>query len=284
MKRAHLHRASVLIAVALASTLDWDASVLAGIKYTVTDLGTLGGRNSFAHDINNNGQVVGEADLSEGPVHAFLYSGGPLLDLGILDSRYTGSYAYGINDVGQIVGACYIDGGSVRAFLRSGGVMIDLGTFGGEDSGASRINNSGHVVGGANTPGDEVGYAYKYSGGSMTDLGTLGGPSSQAYDINNSGQIVGVTYLSDIEESTAFICDGGPMANLNAFIDPASHWTLLSANAINSSGQIVGDGINAAGQYHAFLLTPIPEPASLTLLTIGGFAILVRRRNTQRPN
>jgi probable HAF family extracellular repeat protein len=46
------------------------------------------------------------------------------------------------------------------------------------------------------------------------------------------------------------------MQDLNSLIPANSGWTLIEANAINTSGQIVGYG-NHNGFNHAFLLTPI---------------------------
>ena len=70
---------SLLAALAVAQTP----------RYTVTDLGTLGGAgtNSTAFEMNNAGWVAGSSNLtSGGPQHAFLwYGGGPLRDLGTLD-------------------------------------------------------------------------------------------------------------------------------------------------------------------------------------------------------
>ena len=63
---------SLLAALAVAQTP----------RYTVTDLGTLGGAgtNSTAFEMNNAGWVAGSSNLtSGGPQHAFLwYGGGPL--------------------------------------------------------------------------------------------------------------------------------------------------------------------------------------------------------------
>ena len=49
------------------------------------------------------------------------------------------------------------------------------------------------------------------------------------------------------------------MFDLNDLISPASGWTLYEANAINNSGQIVGDGINPLGQGHASSSTLFPS-------------------------
>ena len=48
----------------------------------MTDLGTLGGRSSYAWGVNNAGQVTGYSDItgsgsgSDRTYHAFLYAGG----------------------------------------------------------------------------------------------------------------------------------------------------------------------------------------------------------------
>ena len=70
-----------LAAIAL-STLACVPLAHAGL-YTVTDLGTLGGNSSAAYGINASGQVVGQARLAGNTVsHAFLYSGGTMIDIG----------------------------------------------------------------------------------------------------------------------------------------------------------------------------------------------------------
>ncbi len=74
------------------------------------DLGVLDGfTDSEAHAINNLGQVVGEASSSQIlDRHAFLYSGGQMIDLNNRvvnkNSEWISMSATGINDLGQIVG------------------------------------------------------------------------------------------------------------------------------------------------------------------------------------
>ena len=109
----------------------------------MTNIGTLGGRDSFARAINNNGQVAGWADTTSGEKHAFLFSNGTMTDLGTLGGL--SSYALGINDNGQIVGESFTSTGDIHAFVYDNGVMMDLG--GGHYSTAKDINNSGQIVG-----------------------------------------------------------------------------------------------------------------------------------------
>ncbi len=64
------------------------------------------------------------------------------------------------------------------------------------------------------------------------------------------------------------------MIDLNDLIPSNSGWMLADAKAINDSGQIVGYGFDINGEQHAFLLTPIPEPSTLALLSLAFISFL----------
>jgi probable HAF family extracellular repeat protein len=234
-----------------------------------------GGSAGRALDINGSGQVVGYTGnpLGANDLRAVLYSNGTTTDLGTLGGAMSGASA--VNDGGQVAGWARITGDvSVHAFLYSSGTMRDLGTLvGGSYSGATDINASGQVVGNANTADGSL-HAFLCSNGAMTDLGTLGARNSYAEGINDREQVVG--YCENGPSGNfAFLYNNGTMADLNTLIEPSSGWTLTYASAINSSGWIVGAGINPAGQSHAFLLVPIPEPSTLILLATGIAAFLL---------
>ena len=116
-------------------------------------------------------------------------------------------------------------------------------------------------------------HAFLYDHGTMVDLGTFGGRSGRAFGINNSGQIVGSCETSDSGTHACFYYNV-VTTNLNEVIAPVSGWTLYEADAINDSGQIAGTMINASGQLHAYLLTPVPEPSTLALLGISAVALV----------
>jgi len=77
-----------------------------------------------------------------------------------------------------VVGYANTSSGGYHAFLYSNGFMQDLGTFGGANSLADGINDSGQIVGNADTSSSAATHAFLYSGGAMHDLGTLGGTKS----------------------------------------------------------------------------------------------------------
>jgi probable HAF family extracellular repeat protein len=176
-----------------------------------------------------------------------------------------------------VVGSSYTTGNSLAcAFLYSDGIMQNLGTLGGSSSISYSINDEEQVVGSSWLAGNSAAHAFLYSDGLMHDLGTLGGTSSEAAAINIVGQIVGMSGIAGDMEGHAFLYADGVMTDLNSLLISGSGWTLAYATSINDAVQIVAFGCNASGDEHALLLTPIPEPATLLLLGLGG--ILLRKR------
>lgn len=115
--------------------------------------------------------------------------------------------------------------------------------------------------------------------GKMTDLGMLGNghsvnACSVAMGINNTGTIVGAG-SDGTNPFRAFVSDGHALTDLNKLIAPVAGFSLVSATAINDSGQIAAYGHFASdpnGLFHEILLSPIslnippliPSPAPAT--------------------
>jgi probable HAF family extracellular repeat protein len=222
------------------------------------NIGTLGGIESVATAINESNQVVGSSTLSNEPqpYHAFLFSGGSMIDLGSLGGS---SEAFGINQSGKVVGGSYLpDGTTFHGFLWNAGVMSDLGTLGGTLSQAFGINSNDAIVGVASLPGDTKMHAALWNAGQITDLGSLNGQNTVAHGINDDGVIVGTAAFpagGPSADEHAFIYANESMTDLNTLIASDSGWVLEEAEGINSAVQIIGNG-PIGGQIHAFRLDP----------------------------
>jgi probable HAF family extracellular repeat protein len=268
----------------------------------VRDLGTLGGSDSVAYDLNDAGEVVGESQIdSEGWRNAFLYRAGVMKSLGWWR-------AYGINNHGHAVGAS-LDAFSHHAILYRNGGIKDLGTLGGPKSVAFSINDAGQVAGISDGPSAQP-RAFLYDRFGMRDLGGLSmpfpgqilndsgqisyeavldtgfpptdeGPRPWGNSINNMGNLVGtgeLRYTMPGERAAptgAFLYTGDQMVDLNTLLPAGSGWELQRAQSLNDRGQIAGVG-KVNGETRGFLLTPtvdartiLPQaPGSLRAATV----------------
>ena len=166
-------------------------------------LGTLGGSNSEATDVNSGGTVVGWAHDSADRQRAFAWQDrdgdfvldlGEMIDLGTLGGDE--SFAYAVNDSGQVVGWSTDSAGIRHAFiwedsngngLSDSGEMSDLGPGWAQD-----INNRGQVV------GCSPAAAFVYENGTTQHLFVDGmGWASLATGINDSGMIAALFWDAD---------------------------------------------------------------------------------------
>ena len=248
----------------------------------ITFLGSLGGVTPFgfsgvATGINEHGEAVGYSYLDGLNRHAFLYTGGRMIDLGSFGGY---SSALDINDSSQVVGfASDTVLGVARAFIHTAGSMTEINPFNSlrNESYAQGINNKGEVVGTALNASGSAFNAFIYRDGVSTSLGTLpGGRNSGASSISDRGDIVGSAdhpYSAMCEEypsgtavpcvryaQRAFVYQRGAMIDLNSLIPHNSGWDLQLAFDINSRGQITGYGI-LNGRYRAYLMTPVKGSA-----------------------
>src|SRR5580658_3480332 len=90
---------TILISIAAGSLLATLATAQTP-RYTVTDLGTLGGTVGSANGINYEGRVAGAANLPNGNSRAFLSGHGAMYDLGTLGAP--NSREGGLNASSQI--------------------------------------------------------------------------------------------------------------------------------------------------------------------------------------
>lgn len=243
-------------------------------KYTFTDLGTLGGDESYAYAINNKGQVVGRADDGYGQKRAVIFDvtgQGNNIDLGTLEGSSGESWAYAINNNGQIVGHDYDEYGMDRAVLfdvTGAGQNIALGSLGGGTSGAQAINDNGVIVGWAAATPDEYYYSNWHAtifdptgAGQNIDIDKSTCYLSVARCVNNAGLIAG----NSEESATLFDNTGlGNSINMGAFLT-GDFTTVL---AMNAGGKMVGYGNTQPGAYHHAMLFTASNGA-VTAIDLG---------------
>jgi len=294
-------------------------------RYTVTDLGILGGGTfSWAEGVSNSGWVKGNADttLPGEPVErAFLWRNGVMTDLGTLGGPNSFTETGGISYSGDIVGAAesstpdplnenwcgFNDNLKCLPFLwrNDVGKMIPLPTLGGNNGLATGINNQDEVTGEAENatidttcppflqikpviwkhgrarelptfPGDPDGVAAAindwgqvagnsgnctdgassrvllWQNGRAIDLGNLKGTTNNlSFDINNLAQVVGWSDLPCDTTWHAFLWQKSTgMIDLGTL--PGNSWS--GAWGINNAGQVVGGSWwDAEGNERAFL-------------------------------
>jgi probable HAF family extracellular repeat protein len=266
---------------------------------TMHDLGTLGGPDSAAFLINQQGQVAGTSDVDSiinpvtgGPtVHPFLWQHGKMIDL-VADApegMFGGSFgiAAWLNDKGQVLGTMNLTGDTTwHSFLWDDGMVKDLGSLGGINTTAQWLTNTGHVSGKSDVtaictacaPGNQkqLHHPFLWKDGSMIDLGLINGDTAgTAYSVNAKDQVVGTTVPCaqvNFDDSCdgpvyhSFLWENGAIVDLQTLVLPGSDVSVsscagceIAAYNINDRGEIAGQGVLSNGDSRVILLIPCDE-------------------------
>jgi probable HAF family extracellular repeat protein len=268
-------------------------------RYTVTDLGTLGGTFSVAFNINNKHWVDGSATiLNDAALRAFLWREGVMTDLGTLGGPNS-SASFPLNERGEITGFSdtstpdplgenfcgFSTGLTCLPFVWQKGVMNRLPTLGGNNGQAGEVNNRGQVVGLAeNTTHDSTCTAPQvlqirpvlWEKGQPQELPTFPGDSDGvATAINDKGQVVGNSGECATPGFHALLWQDGVATNLGNLGGTMGN----VPQDINNQGQVVGfSGLPGNTTVHAFLwengvmsdLGSLPQPLGIASL---GFSV-----------
>lgn len=256
----------------------WMATPAYGWSAGVHDLGTLGGQNSAALDVNNAFLTVGwsndDADVRKPCVwwrrqaQVFWLTNRRELELDVapylLATKGT-AFAISNTAIARVVGEVTLSNNQTRAArwdvqVGPGGLdTVATRQLSTQESRAHDVNDPGFAVGFAKNGGGQS-RAVRWSNnglGAITqlDLGTLGGTSAGADGTNNAGQIVGWSFNTN-GALRAFLWDAvGGMRDLTTLLPPSSGWVLTNAYEISEVGGIVGRGTRF-GDTRAFLMFP----------------------------
>jgi probable HAF family extracellular repeat protein len=187
-------------------------------------LGTLGGKNSIAIDINDRGQVVGQSGVDPNSTdldHVFLWQRGVMKDLG------TGFTPKDLNNKGHIAVTFIGNNGFRRAGLWRDGKIVDLGTP--DYSDAYAVNDNDEVVGAFTNKEGQL-RAFVWRRGVITELP---GENAGAHGINNKGVIVGLTLVGGTSYR-GVVWRNGKLTELGGGFEDAV--------AVNDDGVIIGNG------------------------------------------
>jgi probable HAF family extracellular repeat protein len=178
-----------------AETQDGHMHAAMWVDRNVHDLGLLGGGDfSRAFEINDFGEVAGEANLiPNGKPHAVLWSHSGIHDLGLLPGGSSSS-AQAVNKRHHAVGFADDEDGGSRAVLFSNGGTKDLGSLGDEPSIALSINDLDQIVGTSAVAEGKL-RAFLWEQGHLFDLNKLIPEDRDwllltAYRINQRGEIL----------------------------------------------------------------------------------------------
>ncbi len=256
-------------------------------RYTIVDLGPVGGPPGQPFVINNVDLAAGAAAAANGSMHAALWLQGLKIDIGAHGLGGPNSMAFGVNETGETVGAaqgsdpnsedfCGFNAyglphsnTSCLPFVWRYGGMTRLPTLGGPDGAANMINRQGDTVGFAETTVQERNcsvFQFKpvvWRDGKAHALPTFAGdPDGVAAWINDKGQIVGSSgtcapfnsnsqlYLS---ENHALLWENGTVIDLGN-LGGTGGIAGNHACAINNRGQIVGHSeLRNDTSFHGFL-------------------------------
>jgi probable HAF family extracellular repeat protein len=225
-------------------------------RWVITDLGTLGRKESVAAAINSRGQIVGRSYTDRDPYYpgeAFLWEQGTMRDLGTLGGDCPTSDATAINDQGQVVGSsgtlydCSPYDYSERPALWESGKAKSLAPSGE----AVAINGRGQILIGDS----DMRFASLWGKGKLVHLDALpGGKGLSPVALNDGGQVVGYSDMKGVLGWHAFTWRDGRTQDLGTLAGDK----VSEAVAINNNGTVAG---NSYPTYHALLDEDYPGEA-----------------------
>jgi probable HAF family extracellular repeat protein len=263
-------------------------------RYTITDLGAVGGAPGQPFFLTNSGLVSGATNAPDGTEHAVIWYQGLKASIGTPGLGGPNSVAFANNERSQVVGEAETSikdpngedfcgfkamglpssGNRCLPFLWQNGVMTALPTLGGNNGFANMINNRGEVAGSAeNTAPDSTCAAPQifqfkpavWDQGAIKELSTYAGdPDGIAYAINDNGQVVGGSgdcapfspiSLVNLFPFHALLWQTGTMTDLGS-LGGTGHGNGIVAVDLNNKGQVVGNSdLPGDTNFHAFLWT-----------------------------
>jgi len=231
----------------------------------MVDIGTTGGAQARAFDLNDYNVVVGWSQDAGGNQEAFTWS--PATGRRAL-GRFGGlaSAGLGINNKGAVAGYYLPTDTTVRGFSRTqSGAFTQLPTLGSRESWAMHLNDAGEVVGISSTSDSAtspyVSFRWTAQGG-IRNLGSMGASFSEhdALRINEFGQIAGGAFNTTTALWHPFIWH------------PSTGFVDLKTKGFAASRSGIAYGINKFG--HVALLILEPDGTRRPAVWVNGVGVV----------
>ncbi len=232
------------------------------------------GFNDNVSGINNLDGVIGTGFGSTCPQCAIWWPSGAAAPV-VLETRQSSGRA--LNSAGSFVGNAYGDDNVYHAtswaFLVLAIIPRTLNNDASHFSDALAVNDAGTTVGIVSVSACANGICtFKpvvwASDGTQSDLPPLNGGGGSPFGINSAGDIVGYSnrlvftaQQTFTKQKSAILWKGGTALDLNTVTDLPPQWRLVTAKAINDSGQIGAIAEDQNHSHHAVLLTIKPNTA-----------------------
>ena len=179
----------------------------------ITELGTLGGDESWAYAINNANQVAGTSSSQSIDTHAFLFTdAGGMTDLGTLGGYV--STAFALDNTGYVVGTAQDSASDMRAFVWSAPLgMHDLNELIPVNAGwvlseAHGINDNGMIVGNGLLNGQPRAFLLTPTSGTDTIAPVAVAKADNITAIKAGAQLIPVTFWDNVSLQNASIATG----------------------------------------------------------------------------
>ncbi len=227
------------------------------------------------YQVNNAGQVAVSYYGADGIYHAAVYSSLTASWTYLPDiAGAAENLAGGINNHGLVVGDTFTTSsfsggqgwswnGSHYSVFSAPGADPTL-TPGG--TATYSVNDAGQIVGYAiDSSGIYHGYVMTVSSFTMLDYpGAAQYGGTSANGINNEGVVTGYYYSDSSGDFSGFLWNNGTFTSLNF---PGAVSTGITS--INDQGDLTGYYVDSNGTINGFVAYAVPEPSTLTLLSIG---------------
>jgi len=212
-----------------------------------------GGSFGVGFGINASGEVTGYGDMAAGTRG---WRAAPGLPPVMVPALGGDSMTCGINDAGQIVGSATTATGQTHAYRVDADNLgvTEIVPFDGPSGfgNACAIDAAGRV--GGNTTSGGLNRAFRFTSGAPINLDTFASSTDSNVSAMANGVSVGAFVAGGV--SHAFVhTDVNGSLDLNDLLAPGSGWVLEAATAVNTEGQIAGNGL-LNGAARAYRLTP----------------------------